>query len=47
MLSFIGLSDATFVHVEGQQISPAEAQAGLQRAREAVGRLAPRARAAA
>jgi len=47
MLGFIGLSDVTFVHVEGQQISPAEAKAGVQRAREAVGRLAPRTRVAA
>ena len=47
MLGFIGLSDVTFVYVEGQQISPTEAPAGLQRARESLGRLAPRARAAA
>ena len=47
MLSFIGLNDVTFVHVEGQRISPAEAEAGLQRARETLVRIAPQTRAAA
>ena len=47
MLGFIGLNDVTFVHVEGQRISPAEAEAGLQRARETLARIAPQTRAAA
>jgi FMN-dependent NADH-azoreductase len=47
VLAFIGLNDVTFVRVEGQRISPAEAEAGLQRAREALGRILPHRRAAA
>ncbi len=34
MLGFNGLTDVTVVHVEGQKISPAVAEAGLVRARE-------------
>ena len=47
MLAFIGLTDVTFIHVEGQMISAAEAEAGLQRARETLGKIVPRIRAAA
>ena len=46
MLGFIGLTDVTVVHVEGQRISPEAAEAGLNRAREAIGKIAPLARAA-
>jgi FMN-dependent NADH-azoreductase len=46
MLGFNGLTDITFVHVEGQRISPAAAEAGLRRAREAVHQLVPTAVAA-
>lgn len=46
MLTFIGLTDVTFVHVEGQRISPATAEAGLNKARETIAQIAPFARAA-
>jgi len=46
MLAFNGLTDVTFFHVEGQKISPAAADAGLRRAREAIAELHPIASAA-
>lgn len=46
MLWFVGLTDVTFVHVEGQKISPEVAEAGLNRAREMVQQIAPLAQAA-
>ncbi len=47
MLNFVGLSDVTFIYVEGQNISPAAAEAGLKRARIAIQELVPDVRAAA
>ena len=47
MLGFIGLTDVTFVHVEGQRMGPAFAEAGLLRAREALNGVVSSARAAA
>ena len=46
ILAFNGLTDVTFVHVEGQKISPAVADAGLRRAREEIANLLPMASAA-
>ena len=46
MLAFIGLTDVTFVHVEGQRISPAAAEAGLNKARQTIAQIAPLAQAA-
>lgn len=46
MLAFIGLTDVSFVYVEGQRISLAAAEAGLNRAREAIAQIAPLAQAA-
>ena len=46
MLAFNGLTDVTFVHVEGQNVSPAMAEAGLQRARQEIAGIAPLAQAA-
>lgn len=46
MLGFIGLTDVSFVHVEGQKISPAAAEAGLNKARQTIAEIAPLARAA-
>ncbi len=46
MLAFIGLTDVSFVHVEGQRISPAAAEAGLNKARQAIAQIAPLAQAA-
>ena len=47
MLGFIGLTDVTFVHVEGQRMGPASAEAGLLRARETLNGVVSSARAAA
>jgi FMN-dependent NADH-azoreductase len=47
MLGFIGLSDLTFIHVEGQQISPDAATAGLDRARRTIGDVLPEGASAA
>jgi FMN-dependent NADH-azoreductase len=47
MLGFIGLNDVSFVHVEGQDISPSEAQAGVREAREVLATLVLRPRVAA
>ena len=41
MLGFLGLTDVTFVHAEGQGISPESASDGLRRAREAIAELVP------
>lgn len=46
MLGFIGLTDVSFVHVEGQRISPAAAEAGLNKARQTIAQIAPLAQAA-
>lgn len=45
-LSFIGLTDVSFVHVEGQRISPAAAEAGLNKARQIIAQIVPLAQAA-
>src|SRR5262249_3936823 len=47
MLGFLGLTDVTFVHVEGLNISPEAAAQGISKARAHVARLAPEVRAAA
>ena len=46
MLGFLGLDDLTFIHVEGLQVSPESAAAGLDRARKTIGVVLPRAAAA-
>ena len=46
MLAFNGLTDVTFIHVEGQKINPAVADAGMRRAREEITSLVPMAAAA-
>jgi FMN-dependent NADH-azoreductase len=43
MLGFLGLDDLTFIHVEGLQVSPESAAAGLDRARKAISVVLPRA----
>ena len=45
MLSFLGLTDVSFVHAEGQALGAEAAAAGLAKARAALGGLAPRAAA--
>lgn len=39
-LGFIGLTDITFIHVEGLSVSPDAAASGLERARKSIGELA-------
>ncbi len=46
MLGFLGLSDVTFVHVEGLAVSPESATAGLAKAREKIAAVLGRAEAA-
>lgn len=46
MLAFIGLTDVSFVHVEGQRISPAAAEAGLNKALQTIAQITPLAQAA-
>jgi FMN-dependent NADH-azoreductase len=46
MLGFNGLTDVSVIHVEGQKISPAAAEAGLIQARESIAAIVPLARAA-
>src|SRR6266478_5597414 len=46
MLGFLGLSDVTFVHVEGLAVSPGSAAEGLAKAREKIASLLGRAAAA-
>ena len=46
MLAFLGLTDVTFIHVEGLQVSPEAAAAGIDRARQAIGGMLPTAAAA-
>ena len=41
MFGFLGLTDVTFIHAEGQGISPESAAQGLRRAREAIAKLVP------
>ena len=47
MLGFLGLTDVTFVHAEGQGISPESASEGLRRARGKIAELMPERAAAA
>ena len=47
ILGLSGLTDVTFIHVEGQRMGPEAAVAGLVRARAQLGALTERARAAA
>lgn len=47
ILGFNGLTDVTFVHVEGQLMGPQTAEAGLARARETVSGIASPAQVAA
>ena len=47
MLGFIGLNDVSFVHVEGQDMSLPEAQAGVRGAREVLATMVLRPRVAA
>jgi len=47
VLGFIGLTDMTFVHVEGQRMGPDSAEAGLVRARKSLDGVVSTARAAA
>lgn len=46
ILGFNGLTDVTFIHVEGQRISPTAAEAGLTQARKAIGEFVSVAKAA-
>jgi FMN-dependent NADH-azoreductase len=46
MLSFIGLEDISFIHVEGLRISPEAAAEGIARARKAINEIVPAAHAA-
>ncbi len=46
MLGFLGMADVTFIHVEGLQISPDMAAAGLARARSRIREIVPAANAA-
>jgi FMN-dependent NADH-azoreductase len=48
VLGFLGLTDATFVHVEGLKVSPEAAEQGIARAREQIAAIAgvPKATAA-
>jgi FMN-dependent NADH-azoreductase len=46
VLGFLGLSDVTFVHLEGLKISPEAAASGLARARARIETLVPRQAAA-
>jgi FMN-dependent NADH-azoreductase len=41
MLSFLGLSDVTFIHAEGQNVSPAAASAGMEAARKSIAEIVP------
>ena len=42
VFGFLGLTDVTFIHVEGLGISPESAAGGLERARKAVNDIVPR-----
>lgn len=46
ILGFNGLTDVTFIHVEGQKVGPEAASAGVARARSAVSALTEQLRAA-
>ncbi|HEY3642841.1 MAG TPA: NAD(P)H-dependent oxidoreductase, partial [Xanthobacteraceae bacterium] len=46
LLGFLGLTDVTFIHVEGLKVSPEAAASGLARARQAIGETVPLAVAA-
>lgn len=47
VLGFLGLTDVTFVHVEGLKVSPEAAEQGVTRARDAIAAIAEQARASA
>ena len=47
MLAFLGLTDVTFIHIEGLNINPQAAALGMSTARAQVAQLAPEMRAAA
>jgi FMN-dependent NADH-azoreductase len=47
MLGFLGLTDVTFIHAEGQNVSAEVAAAGLIKARDSIARLVPTERVAA
>ena len=47
MLGFLGLDDVTFIHAEGQSVSPEAAVEGMRKARAAITGLVQPARAAA
>jgi FMN-dependent NADH-azoreductase len=47
ILGFNGLTDVTFIHVEGQKLNPEAAQAGIVQARKTVGEITTSVRAAA
>lgn len=46
VLGFIGLTDVAFIHVEGQKVSPAAAEAGVAQARKAIAEIVSAAQAA-
>lgn len=47
VLGFLGLTDVTFVHVEGLKVSPESAEQGVARARAAIARIVEDAQATA
>jgi FMN-dependent NADH-azoreductase len=47
MLGFLGLTDVTFIHAEGQNVSPEAAASGILAARNKIAELVPAARQAA
>jgi FMN-dependent NADH-azoreductase len=47
VLGFLGLTDVTFVHVEGLKVSPEAAEQGVARARDAIAAIAEQERATA
>jgi FMN-dependent NADH-azoreductase len=47
VLGFLGLTDITFVHVEGLKVSPEAAEQGVARARDAIAAIAGQGRASA
>ena len=46
VLGFLGLTDLTFIHVEGLKLNPEAAASGIERARKTIGDLLPSAAAA-
>jgi FMN-dependent NADH-azoreductase len=47
MLGFLGLTDVTFIHAEGQNVSVEAAAEGLRKAHAAIAELVPPVRVAA